>query len=45
MMVQFELAARLEELAGQLLVSEKSPIAPILEIVTGAVPVLLTVTG
>ena len=43
--VQFAPTARLELLAGQVLVWEKSPLAPMLLMMTGTVPVLLTVTG
>jgi hypothetical protein len=45
LMVQFVPAARVEELAGQLLVSEKLALVTMLVIVRGTVPVLLTVTG
>ena len=45
LMLQFAPAARLEVLAGQLLVAEKSPLAAMLEMVAARVPVLLSVTA
>jgi hypothetical protein len=45
LMVQLPLAARVEGLEGQLVVSEKLPLVTMLLIVRGIVPVLLRVTG